>query len=68
MPAEHEPSIRYEAGVRKPWKNEPAGRRRTVNGLWGFVATAALPTDGFVKIAESRKPLMSYRPVRPAGG
>ena len=24
---EHELSIRYEAGVRKPWKKEPAGKR-----------------------------------------
>jgi hypothetical protein len=50
---EHERSIRYKAGVRKPRKKEPAGKRETLDRLWGFVAAAALPADGFVKIAES---------------
>jgi hypothetical protein len=50
---EHERSIRYTAGVRKSRKKEPAGKRWTLDGLWGFVAAAALLAHGFVKIAES---------------
>jgi hypothetical protein len=41
------------AGVRKPPKKEPAGKRRAVGRLWGFGVAAALAGDGFPKIAES---------------
>ena len=50
---EHERSIRYKAGVRKPRKKEPAGRRWTLDRLWGFVAAAALPGEGFAKLTAS---------------
>ena len=46
------------AGVQKPPKKEPAGKRRGLGRLWGFGVAAALLGDGFVRIAESGKPLM----------
>jgi hypothetical protein len=55
---EHERSIRYRAGVRKPPKNEPAGKRRVLALLWGFGMAAALAGDGFAKIAKSWELLM----------
>jgi len=41
------------AGVRKPPKNEPAGQRRAVGGLWGFGRAVALARDGLGEIGES---------------
>jgi len=39
--------------------NEPAGRQRALDGLWGFGAGAAVVGEGFAKIAERRAPLMT---------
>jgi hypothetical protein len=50
---EHEHLIRYQAGVRKPRKKEPAGRRWAVGRLWGFVARAALPADGLPRLGKA---------------
>ena len=41
------------AGVGKPLKNEPAGKRGWPARLWGFGGAATLPWDDFGEIAES---------------
>jgi hypothetical protein len=47
---EHERSIRYKAGVRKPPRKEPAGRRVDGCRLWGFDGAAAWVGDAFAGV------------------
>ena len=47
---EHERSMRYKAGVRKPPRKEPAGRRVDGCRLWGFDGAAAWVGDAFAGV------------------
>ena len=47
---EHERSMRYKAGVRKPPRKEPTGRRVDGCRLWGFDGAAAWVGDAFAGV------------------
>ena len=47
---EHERSMRYKAGVRKPPRKEPAGRRVDGCRLWGFDGAVAWVGDALAGV------------------